>query len=235
MIAALYVATNGCYFGLPNVDPWDEPRDARRYTGPWPVVAHPPCSRYCRLASQVEQRTGRKRGDDGGIFAAALASVRKWGGVLEHPAASTAFYANGLLKPLRGSWQSAGDFVGWTTEVEQGHYGHRARKTTWLYAVGCDLPALNWGVSVAKITPRPGRDPSREQRTGTVQRMGATERRRTPTQFRDLLILMAESAVGWAECTTHGGWVCQPDKHGNNPVTGTLRPPYQRRAGLMAD
>lgn len=42
MIAALYVQTGGCYFGLPNVDPWDVHRDARKYDGPWPVVAHPP-------------------------------------------------------------------------------------------------------------------------------------------------------------------------------------------------
>lgn len=29
MIAALYVATDGCYFGLRDVDPWDQPRDAK--------------------------------------------------------------------------------------------------------------------------------------------------------------------------------------------------------------
>ena len=45
MIAALFVATDGCYFGLDGVDPWDIHRDARRYTGPHPVVAHPPCFR----------------------------------------------------------------------------------------------------------------------------------------------------------------------------------------------
>jgi hypothetical protein len=27
MIAALFVETNGCYFGLPEVDPWDIGRD----------------------------------------------------------------------------------------------------------------------------------------------------------------------------------------------------------------
>lgn len=46
MIAALYVQTGGCYFGLPGVDPWDEARDARKYAGPYPVVAHPPCQRW---------------------------------------------------------------------------------------------------------------------------------------------------------------------------------------------
>jgi len=29
MIAALFVEKNGCYFGLPDVDPWDIKRDAR--------------------------------------------------------------------------------------------------------------------------------------------------------------------------------------------------------------
>ena len=28
-VAALFVQTGGCYFGLPDVDPWDESRDAR--------------------------------------------------------------------------------------------------------------------------------------------------------------------------------------------------------------
>ncbi len=37
MIAALYVASGGCYFGLPDVDPWDESRDARIYAGPHPA------------------------------------------------------------------------------------------------------------------------------------------------------------------------------------------------------
>ncbi len=80
MIAALYVQTNGHYFGLPNVDPWDEPRDARKYAGPHPVVAHPPCTRWCQLAYIVEKRYGYKVGDDGGCFESALAAVRRWGG-----------------------------------------------------------------------------------------------------------------------------------------------------------
>ncbi len=84
MIAALYVATGGVYYdpALTDVDPWDAQRDARLYAGPHPVVAHPPCSRWCRLAGLVEARWGHKRGEDGGCFAAALASVRTWGGGL---------------------------------------------------------------------------------------------------------------------------------------------------------
>lgn len=49
MIAALFVETDGCYFGLDGVDPWDILRDAREYRGPHPVVAHPPCQRWGRF------------------------------------------------------------------------------------------------------------------------------------------------------------------------------------------
>jgi hypothetical protein len=146
VIAALYVETDGIYYGLPDVDPWDEARDARRYGGPWPVVAHPPCARWCRLAGFVESRFGHKRGDDGGCFEAALAAVRKWGGVLEHPADSRAFYEYGLPIPPRvGGWQSNLWDDGWTCYVEQGRYGHVVRKATWLYAVAAELPELKWG------------------------------------------------------------------------------------------
>lgn len=48
-IAALFVETDGAYFGLPEVDPWDITRDGRKYDGPWPVVAHPPCQRWGRF------------------------------------------------------------------------------------------------------------------------------------------------------------------------------------------
>ena len=32
LVAALFVETDGAYFGLQKVDPWDESRDARRNT-----------------------------------------------------------------------------------------------------------------------------------------------------------------------------------------------------------
>src|SRR5437868_6017010 len=54
VIAALYVQTGGVYYGLDDVDPWDEVRDARLYPGPWPVVAHPPCARWSRTAALTE-------------------------------------------------------------------------------------------------------------------------------------------------------------------------------------
>ena len=93
-VAALYVQEVGAYSGLPFVDMWPESRDARKYCGPYPVVAHPPCQRWGALAAVNYKRWGgdhNRPGNDGGCFAAALESVRRFGGVLEHPAKSRAF------------------------------------------------------------------------------------------------------------------------------------------------
>lgn len=195
-VAALFVDPRGSYAGLPDVDLWDEARDARLYAGPWPVVAHPPCSRWCRLAGLVEARWGHKRGEDGGCFAAALAAVRRWGGVLEHPAYSDAWAAHGINPPVRGGGWTVADFVGgWTCHVEQGHYGHPAKKATWLYAVGCDLPSLNWSVSLdseskALVSWCGNKTKSHDTRP----RVGGKAASKTPQAFRDILIAMARSA-----------------------------------------
>ncbi len=199
MIAALYVQRGGVYYapelaGL--VDPWDEARDARRYAGPHPVVAHPPCSRWCRLAGLVEARWGHRRGYDGGRFASALASVRTWGGVLEHPAYSDAWTAHDLTPPTTGGGWTAADLRGgFTCYVEQGRYGHAAKKATWLYACRVPtLPSLRWGVmadgeSKALVSWCGNHVKSGEKRP----RVGKHAASRSPIEFRDLLISIARS------------------------------------------
>jgi hypothetical protein len=202
MIAALYVQTGGVYFGLEGVDPWDEKRDARKYAGPHPVVAHPPCQRWGRYwFGGPSVRVRRELGDDAGCFAAALESVRAHGGVLEHPEASHAWRVFGLIAPPKdGGWVAAGDGVGWTCCVEQGHYGHRARKATWLYATGVELPSLRWGKAHGKTRLDEGwhsTEARRQARAAGVRpsaRLSAHERIATPVAFRDLLISIASSA-----------------------------------------
>jgi hypothetical protein len=185
-IAALYVETNGVYFGLPNVDPWDATRDARNYNGPHRVEAHPPCSSWCQLAYINQKRWGRKVGDDGGCFAAALQAVRSFGGVLEHPAFSYAWPAFELPRPPRAGWQKT-SCGGWVAQVSQGAYGHRARKLTWLYYVGDNPPALNWSV------PEPTAQVSYCKNHGNspLPRLSKKEAKRTPIAFRDLLLSLA--------------------------------------------
>ena len=201
MIAALYVIADGVYSGRPDVEVWDVTRDARKYAGPWPVVAHPPCERWGRYWSGgPSARVRRKLGDDGGCFVAALASVRAFGGVLEHPEASHAFRAHGLLTPpKKGWWVPAGDGIGWVCCVEQGHYGHRARKATWLYAVGCTLPSLKWGRCGGKARLDEGfhskEERRRATRTGVCQRLSHLQRAATPPAFAELLLSIARTAL----------------------------------------
>lgn len=199
MIAALYVETGGVYYGLSDVDPWDEARDARQYAGPWPVVAHPPCSRWCRLAGLVQARWGYEKGDDGGTFEAALRAVRTYGGVLEHPAYSAAWSAFRLPRPMRGGGWQRGMCGGWACHLEQGRYGHPAKKATWLYAYGVpgeSLPELRWGwardtESTAPVSWCGNRVKSGESRP----RVGKASASRTPTEFRDVLLGIARCAV----------------------------------------
>jgi hypothetical protein len=194
MVAALYVEPRGVYAGLEGVDPWDEARDARSYAGPWPVVAHPPCARWSRLAGFTEARFGYKQGDDGGTFAAALEAVRTFGGVLEHPAYSKAWDRYGLPEPIwRGGWTYGID-GGAACYVEQGRYGLPVKKATWLYAYGVELPELRWGYTSDGDGERPrgpwgGIDGWRD--SWTRKSSGATAS--TPPAFRDELLAIARS------------------------------------------
>ncbi len=201
MIAALYVETGGCYFGLPDVDPWDITRDARTYGGPHPVVAHPPCQRWGRFWHGSTRKPHQfKLGDDEGCFEAALHSVRKWGGVLEHPADSKAWDRFGITKPKRGTgWEWSGLWS--TCYVEQGHYGHVSRKPTWLYVCHqITLPQLEWSRLPQRLHPtalaKHGYEKAR--RIGMMAMIGGKDktklRNATPPQFRDVLLDLARRA-----------------------------------------
>lgn len=193
-IAALFVQKNGCYFGLYGVDPWDESRDARKYDGPYPVVAHPPCQLWGALANVNFARWGgehNKPGNDRGCFQAALNFVNRFGGVLEHPAKSKAFAAHGLEHPCGNGWSRSG--IGWACEVWQSAYGHKANKATWLYFVGTERPPeLNWTrpVGTHQVGFQDRRGKSRNKPT-----LSRREANATPLAFRDLLIDMARSAT----------------------------------------
>jgi hypothetical protein len=203
MIAALFVERGGVYSGLAGVDLWDIVRDARTYAGPWPVVAHPPCARWGRYWGGAPWQVERKQlGDDGGCFVAALAAVRRYGGVIEHPEGSHAWRHFGILAPPRkGGWVAAGLFHSgaWTCCVEQGWYGHRARKATWLYLKG-EPRELCWGSAPGDFVRldegfHSEAERRRAVRTGACQRLSARQRQVTPPLFRDLLMELVQTTV----------------------------------------
>lgn len=194
-VAALFVQPDGCYVGLDDVDPWPEDRDARKYDGPYPVVAHPPCQLWGKMANVNYKRWGgehNRPGNDGGCFAAALRAVARWGGVLEHPAHSKAFAAFGLPKPVGIGWKRVG-LSEWVCEVWQSAYGHRANKATWLYYSGRRPPfELNWE------RPKGTHQVGFQDRRGKARNkpiLSKREANATPTEFRDVLLELARLAV----------------------------------------
>lgn len=195
MVAALFVATDGCYFDMQDVDPWDKSRDARNYIGTFPVVAHPPCQLWGALAAVNFKRWGgehNRPGNDGGCFESALKSVRQCGGVLEHPSKSRAWQRYGISKPLAHEWSRCSS-GGWVCEVWQSAYGHRANKATWLYYFGTTKPFdLKW--DRPKGSHQVGRHDQRGKEANKPT-LSKVEANATPVLFRDELIALARHSI----------------------------------------
>lgn len=200
-VAALFVDSAGCYSNMPHVDLWDEQRDARKYPGPCPIVAHPDCKRWGRFWHGSTRRPHQfKLGDDDGCFESALCSLGRWGGVLEHPEHSKAWERFHLPKPPPEGWLAYGPW--WVCRVEQGFYGHLSRKPSWLLvAPGIGVrprpPELRWGRGEQRLHPvalaKHGYEKAR--RIGMLAMVGGKDKTRirnaTPIPFRDVLIALA--------------------------------------------
>lgn len=135
MITVLFARRDSVYKTLPGVDVWDADRDALRWLGGTTVVAHPPCRAWSRLRHFAHPEPG-----EANLALWAIRQVRRYGGVLEHPSASTLWPFAGLPAPGQRDF-----FSGWTLPINQHDWGHKARKATWLYIVGCspgDIPRI---------------------------------------------------------------------------------------------
>lgn len=190
VVAALFVQSDGCYYGDPRFDMWPKERDARLFSGGCPVVAHPPCQLWGALAAVNFARWGgehNKPGNDGGCFKSALDSVNRCGGVLEHPAKSKAFREYGIAAPCGMGWMPSGE--GWVCEVWQSAYGHRANKATWLYYKGVRPPfELDW--SRPKGSHQVGH-PDRRGKIRNKPTLSKKEANATPERFKDVLYDLA--------------------------------------------
>lgn len=166
-VAALYVDDKGPYGHLTPY--WyNEARDATTYALDLPVVAHPPCRHWSKLAP-LAKPDGTKR-----LGPLAVGQVRKVGGVLEHPVGSKLFERCGIpLGDLGDPCRPVDEYGGYVIVIGQDQWGHRAQKRTAFY-----------------ICPKPGTPPvvdlppiptclNQENRI-PVERMGKLERRLTP-------------------------------------------------------
>lgn len=125
-VAVLFTRSDSVYKAFPQCDVWDIERDARKWPGGLPVVAHPPCRAWGRWSHRANPRQDEKE-----LALWAVDQIRTYGGVLEHPMASKLWQAK-QLPPIG----EVDVFGGWTLPVDQFHWGHKAKKATWLYIVG---------------------------------------------------------------------------------------------------
>jgi hypothetical protein len=206
LCAALFVAPDGPYASDPRFDAWTEERDARLYAGTLPAIAHPPCERWGRFAKGAPYAQRFKVGDDGGCFESALRNVRRTGGVIEHPQGSRAWRHFDLPIPSGKGWTQPDAYGGRSCYVDQGAYGHRAKKPTWLYAVLPAYPELDW----TRVWGRPriggtGYHSRLERLKAKASSKGVpkfpeiskAERYLTPAPFQALLVQLATSCAGW--------------------------------------
>ncbi len=174
-VAILFARTDSNYKQLPNVDVWDELRDARNWQGGCQVIAHPPCRAWGVLKHMAKPKPHEKD-----LARFAIAMVRKWGGVLEHPSGSE------LWKEMRiAELDLFGDeYGGYTVEIDQYDFGHVAHKPTRLYVCGCDAKDL---------PPMPPKKPGRAAKSMTGQVPGTArctqrEREYTPLELANWLV-----------------------------------------------
>lgn len=134
-VPVLFARADSVYKGIPDCDVYDESRDALTWPGGAPGVFHPPCRGWGRLRTFAKVTPGEMD-----LARWSVDQVRRWGGVLEHPATSTLWADQGLPEPQRRD-----EYGGFTLPVLQKWWGHRAEKATWLYIVGIaprDLPPI---------------------------------------------------------------------------------------------
>jgi hypothetical protein len=183
-IAALYIDPAGPYPKLLGADAcWPMTRDAKKYDGPDPVVAHPPCGPWGMLREHCKYQ-------DPECAPRAFEQVRAFGGVLEHPAYSRIF--RHLKAPFPGELPDA--WGGRTWEVNQLAWRHKCSKPTWLYIVG--VPAdqvaggLRYGGTATHILTRDRRLAVRDPRPEVT----SADRSRSPVAFAEWLISLARTA-----------------------------------------
>lgn len=132
-ITALFVRYDSIYKRL-GIDCYDRERNALTWRGGGPVICHPPCRSWGQLTQFAKPEPGEKW-----LAVWSIIQIRRWGGVLEHPRTSRLWKK---YLPMPGTTDMYG---GYTINIDQFWFGHKAKKNTLLYIVGCprqDLPPI---------------------------------------------------------------------------------------------
>lgn len=178
MISALFVRKDSIYKKL-GIDSYDIERNALTWPpGSSVIITHPPCTLWSRLAALSKAPIEEKQ-----LAIWTLWQIRQSpkGGILEHPAGSKIWTELKLPKP--GSFD---EYKGWTLNIDQFWFGHKAKKNTTLYIKGCNpnhIPDIPYRLDAITHTiggAKPG-----------LKQMGKKENEETPIQFAKWLIQIA--------------------------------------------
>lgn len=206
-VAILFARTDSVYKTMPGCDVWDIERDARKWPGGAPVVAHPPCRAWGSLRRLAKPRPGERH-----LATWSLRQIRRWGGVLEHPRMSRLWPRCGLPGPGAGFDKHGGFTIG----IHQHWFGHRAEKATLLYVVGCsprDVPSMPivLGTAPNVVTNRNG---LRAGDFGYRSEISRAEREHTPPQLAEWLVELARRCARMKEQSEdrRAGAQGQPDR-----------------------
>lgn len=165
MTTVLFTRKNSVYKKL-GCNCYDETRNALLFTGHESVICHQPCRAWAKLKGQAKPRPDEKE-----TAHFSIRTVRKNGGIVEHPIYSELWKYYGI-RP--GQY----DGYGILYPISQKWFGHRAEKLTGLYIVGYpELIQFPYTM---------------EQPITTVENMGKAEREATPLDLALFLIQLTE-------------------------------------------
>lgn len=216
-VAVLFARADSVYKTLRGCDVWDEQRDARKWQGGCPVIAHPPCRAWGGLRHMAKPAPGERE-----LAVFALAMVRKWGGVLEHPRRSELWPKFRL--PMG---DEVDEYGGFSLLVNQSWWGHLAEKPSLLYVcrvARADVPPI--AVDMAAPSHIVGSSGRRidGSRLGWRADLSRRLREATPRDFALWLVRLARAVVleqhGRAELAAagrraaRGGYRATPAEYG---------------------
>jgi hypothetical protein len=188
-VAVLFARKDSIYKQL-GVEVYDIERDALSFEGGIPVICHPPCRAWGRLRHFAKPRVDEK---ELGLWA--VDQVRKWGGCLEHPSGSRLWEEKNMP-----TGNAIDEFGGYTLDVDQFWWGHRAKKRTWLYIVGVEKQFLpEYPIRFDAVTHRIGGMRLKGDRK-PLPEVTKKEREATPANLAQWLIKVASLVAVCPDC-----------------------------------
>lgn len=183
-VTALFVTKKSIYKEL-LIDCYDADRNALNYPGSNPVICHPPCRAWGRLWKQSKHPIEELE-----LARFSVKQCRLYGGVLEHPAYSKLWKDQNLPYPGQG----VDAYGGYSIDIDQFWFGHRAPKRTWVYIVGISathLPIIP--LRFEDHTHVIGRNSRMKGKPHQKKEVNKSEREKTPRSFALFLIEICSS------------------------------------------